>query len=179
MRRAVLASLVLCVLWIGLAGAAPCATSDPSQAALARIVVTPADAPTIKRYIASQHGKVVVVDFWATWCLNCMAEFPTVVKLQRQYAGKGLVVIGVSQDVARDVPGRVKPFLARQHATFAEFLEQADDPEDFINAFDPKWQGDLPRTFIYDRRGQLVKELPASQSEKSLAATVREVMKAK
>lgn len=145
----------------------------------ATINVTPAGPAAIKKAIAGERGHVVVVNFWATWCGPCVAEFPALVALQRGYKSRGLVVFGVSADSLRDLDTKVKPFLAEQHAAFPQFLQDASDPDQMIDSFDPKWQGDIPRTFIYDRRGRLVKELSGPQTEKSFAAAVKPLLGAR
>ncbi len=143
----------------------------------AHAAVTPADAPTIKRAIAAQKGHVVLVNFWATWCGPCVAEFPAVVQISRQYKTRGLATFAVSADSARDLHTKVEPFLAKQGAAFPTYLERSADPEDFINAFDASWQGDLPRTFIYDRNGKRVKTLTGEQTAQSLAAAIQPYLK--
>lgn len=143
----------------------------------AHAAVTPADAPTLKKAIAAQKGRVVLVNFWATWCGPCVAEFPAIVKTWRQSRGQGLAVIAVSADSAKELHTKVEPFLAKQGATFPAFLEKSADPEDFINALDPAWQGDLPRTFIYDRQGRRVKTLTGEQTAQTLAAAIAPYLK--
>ena len=54
-------------------------------------------------------GKVVILDFWATWCPPCKAEIPGFVELQKKYGDKGLVIVGVSLD--EKGPAVVKPFM--------------------------------------------------------------------
>ena len=144
-----------------------------TSTARAAMHVVPADAPTLKKAIAAQKGRVVLVNFWATWCVPCVAEFPAIVKTSRRYRARGLSVIAVSADSAKDLHTQVEPFLAKQKVAFPVYLERSADPEDFINAFDTTWQGDLPRTFIYDRRGRLVKTLTDLQTTRTLAAALR------
>ena len=133
----------------------------------------PADAPAIKKAIAAQKGHVVLVNFWATWCGPCVAEFPAIVQTSRRYKASGLRVFAVSADQLKDKDTKVKPFLVKSGADFPAYLEKSRDPEEFINAFDPAWQGDLPRTIIYDRTGRQVKTLTGEQTAQSLAAAVK------
>ena len=143
----------------------------------AHAAVTSTDAPALKRAIAAQKGHVVLVNFWATWCGPCVAEFPAIVKASRRYKAQGLTVIAVSADSAKDLHTKVEPFLSKQGAAFPSYLEKSADPEDFINALDPTWQGDLPRTFIYDRQGRRVKTLTGEQTAQSLAAAITPYLK--
>jgi thiol-disulfide isomerase/thioredoxin len=134
--------------------------------------VVPISAQGLKQAIAAEHGHVVLVDFWATWCVPCEAEYPEFVRLQQKYGKLGLVVIAVSADQRHDVAGKVVPFLRSRHADFAQYLQQSKDPEDFIDAFDPNWYGDLPRAFLYDRNGRMVKEFAGPQREATFAAAI-------
>jgi thiol-disulfide isomerase/thioredoxin len=144
--------------------------------AVAPIVVTPADAPTIKQAIAAEKGHVVLVNFWATYCVPCCEEYPYLVILQNRYRAAGLVVMSVSADEKKDIDGKVRPFLEQHHAYFRQFLEQSSDPDVFIDAFDPSWQGDLPRTFIYDKQGRLAKVLADEQTLSSFVAAVKPLL---
>ena len=135
--------------------------------------ITAADAPAIKRAIAAEKGHVVLVNFWATWCGPCVAEFPAIVQTSRRYRADGLRVFVVSADQLRDKDTKVMPFLLKSGADFPAYLEKSADPEEFIDAFDPAWQGDLPRTIIYDQSGRRVKTLTGEQTAQSLAAAVK------
>lgn len=159
----------------GLALAAALSLADvPAMAA--PVTVKIGNAPAIKKAIAAQRGHVVVVNFWATWCGPCVAEFPDLVKFSRQYKAKGVVVMAVSEDNKKDLDGKVVPFLTKQHIDFPAFLEYSPDPEDFIDAFDPKWDGDCPHTLIYNKQGRLVKTFGEGQTVKSFAMAIKPLL---
>jgi thiol-disulfide isomerase/thioredoxin len=109
------------------------------------------DAEGLQKAIAEQKGKVVFVNFWATWCAPCVAEFPDVVKLYQKYHAKGLEVIAVTFDM--DAPTAI-PFLDKQKADFINLLKKPDD--DNFTRFDKEWEGALPVSWLFDRTGKRV-----------------------
>jgi len=93
-------------------------------------------------------GKVVILDFWATWCPPCRAEIPGFVALQNKYADKGLTVIGVSVD--EQGPSVVKPFMRQLKMNYPVVMADQKIIADYggIEA--------IPTTFIIDREGAIV-----------------------
>jgi peroxiredoxin len=99
--------------------------------------------------LADHADKLVVVNFWATWCTPCTLEMPTLEALWRRYRERGLVVLGVSVD--RGAPrGLIEPYVARLGLTFPILL----DPDmEAANA----WRvASLPATFIVRPGGEAV-----------------------
>lgn len=147
-----------------LGGAIMIATAVQSTQAKPRATHAPAVQPVsaagLRQQIAAQKGKVVLVNFWATWCPGCVKEFPDLVKLQRAYAGRGLKVLFVSADDKGDVEKKVRPFLAKHGVTATSYLINGD-PNQFVAGFDPgrKSAFALPRTFLYNKQGKRVKEI--------------------
>ena len=115
-------------------------------------------------------GKVVVLDFWATWCVPCRAEIPGYIELQRKYAAEGLAVVGVSVD--QDGAEIVKRFMKAHGINYTVVL--AGD-SDITSAY-----GDvssIPTTFIIDRDGRIrdrkVGMVPAADFEGRVLAVLR------
>ena len=95
-------------------------------------------------------GKVVILDFWATWCGPCRMELPGFVELQKRYEKQGLAVIGVSVDQIS--PGEVKKFAQQSGLNYPVILADAKATQAFggIEA--------IPTTFVIDREGRIVKQ---------------------
>jgi thiol-disulfide isomerase/thioredoxin len=98
--------------------------------------------------LANFRGKVLVVNVWATWCVPCRTEMPTLAALQRKYAGTDLMVLPVSVDRAKDVPD------AKNFIDVNEPLPLFNDPA-FALPGKLKLRG-MPSTVIYDRQGREV-----------------------
>jgi len=135
------------------------------------------DGPALKQAIASNKGKVVVLNLWATWCQPCVAEFPSLVKLYDRYNSRGLVVLAAAMDEPQ-TRGQVQPFLVSQKARFPAFVRKSGDVEAFVNVIDKNWGGAVPTTYVFDRSGKLAgKPLVGAQTYEKFAATVEPLLK--
>jgi len=92
-------------------------------------------------------GKVLVVDFWATWCPPCRAEIPGYTELQKKYGKDGFVIVGISLDQAG--PEVVKAFAGKNAVNYP--LVMGDDV--VVGAFGGVEA--IPTTFLIDRNGQI------------------------
>jgi len=134
------------------------------------------DLAGLQQRIAAERGRVVVVNFWATWCEPCRHEFPDLIELDHRTRARGLTFLSVSLDDPAERDRAVKKFLAEQRPSFAVFLKTAGDPDEFINGVDPNWSGVLPATFIYDREGKRRHSIFAPQTLAQLEALVQPLL---
>ncbi len=134
-----------------LAGAAFFLGGSLTQAAGSKIAapdwqLSDVDGKPVK--LSDFKGKVVILDFWATWCPPCRAEIPGFVAIQKKYADKGFTVIGVSLD--KEGPSVVKPFMRQLGMNYPVVMGTAKIVGDYggITA--------IPTTFVIDRQGNVI-----------------------
>lgn len=103
----------------------------------------------------SLKGKVVLINFWATWCVPCVKEFPELVKLYNDYKDKDFKLVFISTDVPEDINTKVIPFLKTNNVDFVSYYNNFSKPEELIDNIDKNWEGAIPSTYIYDKDGKV------------------------
>jgi peroxiredoxin len=91
-------------------------------------------------------GKVVLVNFWATWCPPCRKEMPDLNALYQRFKDQGFVVLAISDEEV----GKVKPFIAERNIGYPILLDPGRKVNDLFQV-----EG-IPKSFVYDREGKLV-----------------------
>jgi cytochrome c biogenesis protein CcmG, thiol:disulfide interchange protein DsbE len=108
--------------------------------------------------LSDLHGKVVVLNFWASWCPPCLEETPSLNTLQQQIAAKGGVVLGVSVDEDQDA---YKKFLVDNHVVFPTYDDTSKkSAEDYGTSM-------YPETYLIDRQGKLARKIVGPQNWQS------------
>jgi len=115
---------------------------------------------------AALKGRIVIVDFWATWCKPCMAEAPHMVKLSQDYADKGVSILGVSLD---DDSSVIPPVAKAKGFTWPQVLN-ASQPANPATAWGVS---SIPRTFILGPDGELVWSGHPAMIDQPLADAVK------
>jgi thiol-disulfide isomerase/thioredoxin len=110
--------------------------------------------PELKSILNSHQGQLLLVNVWATWCKPCREEFPDLVRLQDFYKGKNVRVITISADYPDEIESKILPFLKKFNINFPVYVQNFPKQEDFINRMNKDWNGALPATFIYDKKGR-------------------------
>ena len=123
------------------------------------------DGRTVK--LSDFKGKVVVLDFWATWCGPCRASLPHLNEVQGRFAGQGLVVVGISVDDTE--PQVVRHFVDRLGLKFR--MAMAD--ERVLDLYGPIRT--IPTTFFINRRGEVVRRVVGYIDSETLESYVREL----
>lgn len=116
--------------------------------------------------LSQWHGKVLVVNFWATWCAPCREEIPALMKVQRQYASNGVQIVGI----AFDNVGKVQNYAAEMHIDYPLFIGGVESQilaKDLGNS-----AGVLPFTVVLDRTGKDVYAHVGALTEASLGVVL-------
>lgn len=118
--------------------------------------------------LADYRGKVVLLDFWATWCHGCVKEIPWFEEFEKTYGAKGFAVVGVSMD---DGGWKVvKPFLAENHVPYRILLGNENTMKQYGNE-------SLPDTFLIDRDGKVAATYRATLVDKDdVEAKIKELL---
>ena len=109
--------------------------------------------------LAELKGRVVLVDFWATWCPPCVASIPALNELARKYHDRGFVILGVNVDAMHEDVKEIKTvlpvvrrFLVKHRVTWMSLLN-GQGTADFAAAYGVE---EIPANFLIDRDGKVV-----------------------
>jgi len=112
--------------------------------------------------LKSLRGKVVVLDFWATWCAPCREEMPHLEKLHRELKDKGLVVVGINTEDAK----AARSFMKKYEYTFMTLID--DGNASVIYKIDA-----IPTVFVIDKEGKITSHYIGAQSEETLREAIK------
>ena len=114
-------------------------------------------------------GKVLLVNFWATWCPPCRREIPSLVRLQEENSDKGFTVVGISMD--KSAKEKVSLFVKKIGVNYPIALGTQEVARSFGAL------GAIPSSFLVDRKGQIVKKYPGYTTYEKMAKDVEELLK--
>ena len=148
-------------------------SSDPNDTSIegkvARLDYTIKDINGVDVRLASFKGKVIVLNFWATWCGPCKVEIPDLVELQKQYAGD-LVVLGFLS---------LDPVTEGTHQFIREYqmnypILDGNGREDIEDAFGPMWG--IPVTVIIDREGKIARKQSGIRTREQIEREIKALL---
>ena len=133
------------------------------------VSITLLDVKGVKHSVSEYRGQVVVLNFWASWCVPCRHEMPVLTAVQKSYSASGLVVLGASLD---ELPNRkeVETVAKQYRINFPIFLNVSE--EDMTNL----GLESVPATVLLDRRGRVMGRLQGELDETDLNRRIKAVL---
>jgi len=148
--------IALCIMLLSFAAPAQKRKGRSAKPKKPVTVVSAINTEALKGLLTQQRQGPLLVNFWATFCDPCRDEFPDLVKIDKEFRPRSLEFFTVSLDDMQDIKTSVPKFLDSMKATMPAYLLNASDPEPAINLVDQNWRGDLPATYLYNEKGEVV-----------------------
>ncbi len=162
MRRLplILVAALMCV--------APLAVADDTPA------VTPVSSDEFEAVLSGHEGKVVLVNFWATWCAPCLREIPALMEVESTLADEEFAFVALSMDDPYTGAAMIQSFIDRHFEGFTTYLRTASELHDAAAVIDPAWNEIMPTTYILDREGNVATMIQGLKSADEFLVAVRE-----
>jgi thiol-disulfide isomerase/thioredoxin len=119
------------------------------------VKVSPVTAAELKKLRQNPTGKVLLVNFWATWCGPCVTEMPALQETWRMYRGRDFELVTVAANLPDEAPGVLKS-LEKQHASSRNLNFASDDTYAMQAAFEAKWESGVPFTMLIAPGGKVL-----------------------
>ena len=131
------------------------AQEELNQIAQQLVSVEPVTPEQIKSLRANQTGKLLLINFWATWCGPCTDEFPQLQRIYEMYRSRPFDMVTVAVQ-APDEKEAVLAFLKNRHASTKNLIFSTTNPYPEIEAFGSGWSGAVPFTALIDSEGKII-----------------------
>ncbi len=121
--------------------------------------------------LSSYRGRIVLVNYWATWCLSCRDEIPVLNRLHEEFANRGVAIVGVATD--EDAETKVVPYVEKMAMAYPVLLDPQAVSASIFGGF-----AGYPSTFILDPQGLIYSSYLGAQEEKTFADDLRYLLQA-
>ena len=129
---------------------------DPKAAAAVGVTLEVIDPKGLSAFLEEQRGKVVLIDYWATWCIPCLRDMPHAIEMHHKYADKGFVAVTMCMmEPEEDTKLAALEKLVERKAVTPNFMSALGGEEEAFEAFDIV---NVPHYKVFDRDGKLVRD---------------------
>jgi thiol-disulfide isomerase/thioredoxin len=142
------------------------------RAAAGDQLVVPATPAELRAALDARKGRVVLVNFWATWCRPCLKELPDLLALEQKYAARGFDLLAVSLDDPADLEAVVQPFVTKWFPSLRTLIRRSPGMDAMVSVVDPAWNEVLPTSYVLDRNGRVVALLQGGKSAAEFEAAI-------
>jgi len=126
------------------------------------VELKPAGGDELKALRGNSTGKLLLIDFWATWCGPCRQELPEFETMYRMYGHRAFDLVTVSINYPDEKPGVLKA-LSGEHATSTNLVLSSTDIYAMLAAFDPEWNAAVPYTLLIRPGGEVIYKVQGGQ----------------
>lgn len=144
---------------------------EAKKLAAAPVNLEMVSADGLKKLRANQSGKVVLVNFWATWCGPCVHELPDLETTYQMYKGRDFDMVTVATNLPDEKAGVVK-MLNKLHASSRNLQFGSEDTYELQAAFEPKWEAGVPYTMLLDPDGKVLYQKQGENSTLELRRAI-------
>lgn len=134
--------------------------------------LVPATPAELRAALDARGGRVVLLNFWATWCRPCLKELPDLLALERDHHSRGFELLAVSLDDPGDQDAVVQPFLTKWFPALRSLIRRAPDMDAMVSVVDPAWNEVLPTSYLIDREGRVAARLQGGKSRAEFEAAI-------
>ncbi len=138
--------------------------------------LTSLDAAGLRTELETLKGRIILVNFWATWCRACLEEIPTLIKLETNLRHEGLSLVAVSLDEPDSGDTLVRPFIDEWFPGFRSYLSSERDMDSMVSVVDRTWNEILPTSYLIDRKGTVVERIQGKKSAEEFTAKILAVI---
>lgn len=135
------------------------------------VQISPANAEDLKALRKNPTGKLLLVNFWATWCAPCVQEMPEIQTMYRMYGHRSFDVVTVSINYPDEQKGALAS-LATLHATTRNLILGSTDLYALLAAFDPDWNAAVPYSMLIRPNGEVLYKLQGSINPLEMRRTI-------
>ncbi len=165
-RKVLMRGVILCGLILGLSLGTLCQAAEKNMPAFSLPGV--GDSPQV---VSSEdyQGKIILVNFWATWCPPCRREIPSLVRLQEENKDKDFTVIGISMD--KSAKDKVTNFVKKIGVNYPVAIGSNEVARSFGAL------GAIPSSFLVDTKGTIIKKYPGYTTYEKMAKDIKQLMR--
>jgi thiol-disulfide isomerase/thioredoxin len=133
------------------------------------------DLQALQELLTPTKGKVLVINFWATWCPPCVAEMPELASFYNDYQSK-ISFLALSLDDPDEINGAVQKFVQEKQIPFSVYVLLERDMNDISEIVKQELAGALPTTLVYDKNGNVQKMFEGAITREELEAVVKPLL---
>ena len=133
-------------------------------------------AEDLRPLLEAHRGKVVLVNFWATWCGPCIQEIPALIDLREKLDPSSFALVAISLDDPADSSWLVQEFIETRFPKWESYLSAEIEEYLLVEELDPYWPGVMPANYLIGTDGAVVKTLLGGHSEEKFAEAIQTLM---